>query len=72
MCDCARRYRSESINFPPTQAGKKMPGRMYYDPNERFTNTNIPPAGQGFNGARNPNDPANTVSDGTGQPCLAG
>jgi starch-binding outer membrane protein, SusD/RagB family len=59
-------------NFPPTQAGKKMPGRMYYDPNERFTNTNIPPAGQGFNGSRNPNDPANTVSDGTGQPCLAG
>jgi hypothetical protein len=59
-------------NFPPTQAGQKMPGRMYYDPNERFTNTNIPPAGQGFNGTRNPNDPANTVSDGTGQPCLAG
>ena len=59
-------------NFPPTQAGLKMPGRMYYDPNERFTNTNIPPAGQGFNGSRNPNDPANAVSDGTGQPCLAG
>jgi starch-binding outer membrane protein, SusD/RagB family len=59
-------------NFPPTQAGQKMPGRMYYDPNERFTNTNIPPAGQGFNGSRNPNDPPNTVSDGTGQPCLAG
>ena len=59
-------------NFPPTQAGEKMPGRMYYDPNERFTNTNIPAAGQGFNGSRNPNDPPNTVSDGTGQPCLAG
>ena len=59
-------------NFPPTQAGKKMPGRMYYDTNERLTNTNIPPAGQGFNGSRNPNDPANAVSDGTGQPCLAG
>jgi hypothetical protein len=59
-------------NFAPTQAGQKMPGRMYYDPNERFTNTNIPPAGQGFNGARNPNDPPNAVSDGTGQPCLAG
>jgi len=59
-------------NFAPTQAGQKMPGRMYYDPNERFTNTNIPPAGQGFNGSRNPNDPANAVSDGTGQPCLAG
>jgi hypothetical protein len=59
-------------NFPPTQAGKKMPGRMYYDANERLTNTNIPPAGEGFNGSRNPNDPANAVSDGTGQPCLAG
>ncbi|MFN2637611.1 MAG: SusD/RagB family nutrient-binding outer membrane lipoprotein [Gemmatimonadaceae bacterium] len=59
-------------NFAPTQPGKKMPGRMYYDPNERFTNTNIPPAGQGFNGSRNPNDPLNAVSDGTGQACLAG
>ncbi|HKR08644.1 MAG TPA: SusD/RagB family nutrient-binding outer membrane lipoprotein [Gemmatimonadaceae bacterium] len=59
-------------NFPPTQAGQKMPGRMYYDPNERFTNTNIPPAGQGINGSRNPNDPPNAVSDGTGQACLAG
>jgi len=59
-------------NFPPTQAGRKMPGRMYYDANERLTNTNIPPAGEGFNGSRNPNDPANAVSDGTGQPCLAG
>jgi hypothetical protein len=59
-------------NFPPTQAGQKMPARMYYDPNERFTNTNIPPAGQGFNGSRNPDDPPNAVSDGTGQPCLAG
>jgi hypothetical protein len=59
-------------NFAPTQPGLKMPGRMYYDPNERLTNTNIPPAGQGFNGSRNPDDPPNTVSDGTGQPCLAG
>jgi hypothetical protein len=59
-------------NIQPTQAGRKMPGRMYYDPNERLTNTNIPPAGQGFNGSRNPNDPANAVSDGTGAVCLAG
>jgi hypothetical protein len=59
-------------NFAPTQAGQKMPGRMYYDPNERLTNTNIPPAGQGFNGSRNPDDPPNAVSDGTGQVCLAG
>jgi hypothetical protein len=59
-------------NFAPTQPGKKMPGRMYYDPNERLTNTNIPPAGEGFNGARNPNDPPNAVSDGTGAACLAG
>jgi hypothetical protein len=59
-------------NFAPTQPGKKMPGRMYYDPNERLTNTNIPPAGEGFNGSRNPNDPPNAVSDGTGAACLAG
>ena len=59
-------------NFQPTQAGKKMPGRMYYDTNERLTNTNIPPAGQGFNGSRNPDDPANATSDGTGAACLAG
>jgi hypothetical protein len=59
-------------NFAPTQAGAKMPGRMYYDPNERLTNTNIPPAGQGFNGSRNPDDPPNAVSDGTGQVCQAG
>ena len=39
---------------------------------ELATNTNIPPAGQGFNGARNPDDPPNAVSDGTGQVCLAG
>ena len=59
-------------NFAPTQAGKKVPGRMYYDTHERLTNTNIPPAGQGFNGSRNPNDPANATSDGDGTPCLAG
>ena len=59
-------------NFAPTVAGKKMPGRMYYDTNERLTNTNIPPAGQGFNGSRNANDPPNTTSDGTGAACQAG
>jgi hypothetical protein len=59
-------------NFAPTQAGKKMPGRMYYDANERLTNTSIPPAGQGFNGSRNPNDPPNATSDGTGAACQAG
>lgn len=59
-------------NFAPTVAGKKMPGRMYYDTNERLTNTNIPPAGQGFNGSRNANDPPNATSDGTGAACQAG
>jgi hypothetical protein len=59
-------------NFAPTQAGKKMPGRMYYDVNERLTNTNIPAAGQGFNGSRNANDPPNSTSDGDGSACLAG
>jgi hypothetical protein len=59
-------------NFAPTTAGKKMPGRMYYDVNERLTNTNIPPAGTGFNGSRNSNDPANATSDGTGAVCQAG
>jgi hypothetical protein len=59
-------------NFAPTVAGKKMPGRMYYDVNERLTNTNIPTAGSGFNGSRNPNDPPNATSDGTGAACQAG
>jgi len=59
-------------NFPPTVAGKTMPGRMYYDTHERLTNTNIPPAGQGFNAARNANDPPNATSDGTGAACLSG
>jgi starch-binding outer membrane protein, SusD/RagB family len=59
-------------NFAPTQPGKLVPSRFYYDTNERLTNTNIPAAGQGFNGTRNPDDPINTVSDGTGAACLAG
>ncbi len=59
-------------NFPPTVAGQKVPGRMYYDTHERLTNTNIPAAGQGFNASRNANDPPNTTSDGTGAACLAG
>jgi hypothetical protein len=59
-------------NFAPTQVGKLMPSRMYYDTNERLTNTNIPAPGSGFNVTRNPDDPINTVSDGDGSACLAG
>ena len=59
-------------NIAPTKSGGKVPGRMYYDTNERLTNTNIPEPGQGFNGSRNPNDPPNATSDGTGAVCLAG
>jgi starch-binding outer membrane protein, SusD/RagB family len=59
-------------NFAPTQPGKLMPSRMYYDINERLTNTNIPAPGVGFNVTRNPDDPINTVSDGDGSACLAG
>jgi starch-binding outer membrane protein, SusD/RagB family len=59
-------------NFAPTQVGKLMPSRMYYDTNERLTNTNIPAPGSGFNITRNVDDPINTVSDGDGSACLAG
>jgi starch-binding outer membrane protein, SusD/RagB family len=55
-------------NLTPTVAGEKIPGRLYYDTNERTTNTTIPdPNSQPF---RNANDPANKTSDGTSQACL--
>ena len=57
-------------NLVPTANGQPIPGRLYYDANEESTDTNIPPPNTGVNGLRNKNDPANTVSDGTGAPCL--
>ncbi|HKO15556.1 MAG TPA: SusD/RagB family nutrient-binding outer membrane lipoprotein [Gemmatimonadaceae bacterium] len=55
-------------NLTPTQAGEKIPARLYYDVGERQTNTSIPlPSGQP---TRNANDPANGVSDATGAACL--
>lgn len=57
-------------NLVPTAAGLPIPGRLYYDATEESTDTNIPPPNTGVNGLRNKNDPANTVSDGTGAPCL--
>jgi starch-binding outer membrane protein, SusD/RagB family len=59
-------------NFAPTVAGKKMPARMFYDTNERLTNTNIPAAGVDPNGSRNPDDPANAQSDDGSGACQAG
>jgi hypothetical protein len=47
-----------------------VPARFYYDANERQTDTNIPEPGQGVNILKNPDNPPNAVSDGTGQPCL--
>jgi hypothetical protein len=58
-------------NLVPTRAGGIIPGRLYYDANEQSTNTSIPEPDTGVNGLRNKNDPANTVSDGTGAACLA-
>ena len=58
-------------NLVPTTAGAKIPGRLYYDANEQSTNTSIPAPNTGVNGLRNKNDPANTISDGTGAACLA-
>jgi starch-binding outer membrane protein, SusD/RagB family len=58
-------------NLVPTTPGAKIPGRLYYDANEQSTNTSIPEPNTGVNGLRNRNDPANTISDGTGAPCRA-
>jgi len=57
-------------NLVPTANGEPIPVRLYYDATEESTDTNIPPPNTGVNGLRNKNDPANTVSDGTGAPCL--
>jgi starch-binding outer membrane protein, SusD/RagB family len=55
-------------NIPPVDPSRKIPARLYYDAAEQQTNTSIPvPSAQP---TRNANDPRNTVSDGTGQPCL--
>lgn len=55
-------------NLPPVDPTRKIPARLFYDSAERQTNTSIPvPSAQP---TRNANDPRNTVSDGTGQPCL--
>lgn len=58
-------------NLTPTIPGGKVPGRLYYDAGERQTNTNIPDAGQGINGAHTDGQPALSLSDGTGTTCLA-
>jgi starch-binding outer membrane protein, SusD/RagB family len=55
-------------NLTPVVAGKKIPARFPYDISERNTNTSIPPLSA--QPARNANDPANTVSDGTGAACV--
>lgn len=55
-------------NIPPVDPDRKIPARLYYDAAEQQTNTSIPvPSAQP---TRNANDPRNTVSDGTGEPCL--
>ena len=58
-------------NLTPTVTNGRIPGRLYYDTGERQTNTNIPDAGQGINGAYNDGQPALATSDGTGTTCLA-
>jgi len=57
-------------NLVPHSSTKKIPGRLFYDAGEQQTNTNLPPAGQGINGYRNPATPASATSDGTGAVCL--
>jgi hypothetical protein len=58
-------------NLVPTGAVPgPIPARFYYDANERQTDINIPPPGQGVNTLKNRDNPPNAVSDGTGQPCL--
>ena len=54
-------------NLTPTAAGKKIPARLFYDTNERQTNTNIPaPQNEPV---RNATDPAATT-DPFGNVCL--
>jgi starch-binding outer membrane protein, SusD/RagB family len=55
-------------NLVPVVAGRKIPARFFYDASERQTNTSIPLPSQ--QPTRNANDPANAVSDATGQACL--
>jgi hypothetical protein len=58
-------------NLVPTGAVPgPIPARFYYDASERQTDTNIPPPGQGVNTLKNPDNPPNAVSDGTGARCL--
>jgi hypothetical protein len=58
-------------NLVPTGAVPgPIPARFYYDASERQTDTNIPPPGQGVNTLKNPDNPPNATSDGTGQACL--
>ena len=57
-------------NLVPHTQTAKIPGRMFYDTGEQQTNSNLPPAGQGINGYRNPATPASTTSDGTATACL--
>lgn len=64
--------RTCSPNLAPRSAGGKMPGRLYYDSDERQTNTNIPQPGTAPNGLRNGTDKVNATSDMTGTACLAG
>jgi hypothetical protein len=53
---------------PSGLTGGKVPARFPYDAAERNTNSNIPQLGS--QPRRNANDPANTISDGTGAACL--
>ena len=55
-------------NLAPVVAGRKIPARFYYDASERQTDSSIPLPSQ--QPTRNANDPANVVSDATGQACL--
>ena len=58
-------------NLAPTIPNGIIPGRLFYDTGERQTNTNIPDAGVGINGANNDGQPLLATSDGNGQTCLA-
>lgn len=54
-------------NLVPRAAGANITARMFYDTNERNTNSSIPPADE--QPARNDNDPAN-ATDPFGNACL--
>ena len=57
---------SHVLSEPRADRTGKIPGRLYYDASERQTDTSIPQPGTAPNTLKNPDNPPNATSDGTG------